>query len=480
MRSLLMKHINAGLQTQKRDEAAAECAAQERLERRRKAAEVEAVRQCVRCQQSWRHTTTGAAATLAHVQHVAMSEDEWKALVKERRANEMVKESKERELSKSMEKLFNHGEAMISAGKITKAEFYAQIGSVIGRRTGIDLSAGMKLLNEEIEADDPVTKWYTARKKALSTAAAPPQHQPETCLWTFTLGAATFSAFPTFADGGKGGEKGEGRGSGGFEFIVPDDVAPAFLAAHMAAAAGDVSVEWHPPTLYAHAPLHAACWSHTHAYSVEKFTSSRSHKRFTHSLHSFAPLQQIPVTPNIHPLMDGISLYDPADGSLCRPAPLSRRIADHLTDHYTKLQGKGREAEGHGFTGWREWGRTKVEQESGRYPDGWDENATEVFMPHSRYARTPTQIDRSVGWTMVREVREEPDETWNPPNMAPVHYELNLNLHVRGNDVCCLRVASRKSIAGKMFDAIIPSQWEPIELEQQALTRWSEAQVWCS
>ena len=174
--------------------------------------------------------------------------------------------------------------------------------------------------------------------------------------------------------------------------------------------------------------------------------------------------------------MDGISLYDPADGSLCRPAPLSRRIADHLTDHYTKLQGKGREAEGHGFTGWREWERTKVDRESGRYPGGWDENATEVFI----YARTPTQIDRSVGWTMVREVREEPDETWNPPMMAPVHYELNLNLHVRGNDVCCLRVTSRKSIAGKMMGGIDPSQWEPIELEQQALTRWSEAQVWCS
>ena len=192
--------------------------------------------------------------------------------------------------------------------------------------------------------------------------------------------------------------------------------------------------------------------------------------------------------------MDGISLYDPADGSLCRPAPLSRRIADHLTDHYTKLCGTGREAEGHGFTGWKEGRRTKVEQESGRrsrvsgvanvrgpprYPDGWDENATEVFIP-SYAARTPTQIDRSVGWTLVREVREEPDETCNPPMMAPVHYELNLNLHVRGNDVCCLRVTSRKSIAGKMMGSIFPSQWEPIELEQQALTRWSEAQVWCS
>ena len=266
MRSLLMKHINAGLQTQKRDEAAAECAAQERLERRRKAAEVEAVRKCVRCQQSWdgsasglsaRYTTTGAAAaTLAHVQHVAMSEDEWK----ERMANEMVKQSKERALTESWEKLSKPGLIAIMEGKITAAEFYTQIE----QSTGIDLSAGMKSLNE-IEADDPVTEWYTARKKTLSTAAAPPQHQPETCLWTFTLGASTFSAFPTFADGGKGGEKGEGRGSGGFEFIVPDNVAPAFLAAHLAAAASDVSLNGilRPSTRTPHSMMPAGP---THAY----------------------------------------------------------------------------------------------------------------------------------------------------------------------------------------------------------------------
>ena len=211
MRSLLMKHINAGRQMQTRDDTAIDCI------------------------DKW---------------YPDLSEAD---NAKIQRANAFFAEL----MFKLEAKTITFDEWMLQACRAPQgSRGYSMKNVLLEFRDHID--------------QDPV-KLHTARKKARDKAAAPPQHQPETCLWTFTFAdrdgerTSTFSAFPTFADGGKGGEQGEGCGSGGFEFIVPDNVAPAFLAAHLAAAASDVSLNGilRPSTRTPHSMMPAGP---THAY----------------------------------------------------------------------------------------------------------------------------------------------------------------------------------------------------------------------